>query len=114
MSDSNSILTSVKQKLGIVEAYDHFDSEIIDDINATFQILYQIGVGSGGFTINDASSVWRDYISSDEILLSMVKTYIPMRVRMMFNTPSGAVKDVMSENIKEFEWRIREHLEIFK
>lgn len=109
---SSSILTSVKQNLGIVESYGHFDSEIIDDINATFQILYQLGVGPGGFAINDDSTQWRDYISTDEILLAMVKTYIPMRVRMMFNTPSGAVKDAMSENIKEFEWRIREHLEI--
>ena len=59
----DSILTSIKKLLGITEEYDHFDQDIIMHINSVFMILTQMGVGpSEGFTIEDDTSVWTDFI----------------------------------------------------
>lgn len=62
----NGILTSVKKLLGIAEEYKHFDEDIIVHINSVFMILTQLGVGpSEGFSINDESAVWTDFIGED-------------------------------------------------
>lgn len=109
----DSILTTVKLKLGIVDEYAPFDQELISDINTVFLILKQIGIGpDAGFQIADGSATWRDFIGDSSLLL-MVKTYVPMRVRMLFDPPSGAVKEAYEKNISELEWRLREMNEIF-
>lgn len=61
-----SILTSVKKLLGITEDYKHFDTDIILHINTVFMVLNQLGVGpSEGFSIEDDTSVWTDFISTN-------------------------------------------------
>lgn len=103
-----SILTSIKKLLGIAEGYTHFDLDIIMHINSVFSILTQLGAGPPeGFAISDKVSVWGDYLS-DSKNLELVKSYIHMKVRLIFDPPlSSAVIECMKEMIKEFEWRIR-------
>lgn len=102
-----SILTSIKKLLGIAEDYDHFDSDIIMHINTVFMILMQLGVGpKKGFTISDADAVWGDFLTSDQQLES-VKTYMHLRVKMMFDPPqSGTVIQSTENLIKEIEFRL--------
>lgn len=102
-----SILTSIKKVLGIAEEYDHFDPDIIMHINSVFVILAQIGVGpKGGFRIEGEDAEWSDYLD-DNMLLENVKTYIAMRVRLMFDPPqSSAAIESMNRIISELEWRI--------
>ena len=102
-----SILTSIKKMLGIMEEYDHFDPDIIMHINSVFGILTQIGVGpAGGFRIEGADAEWGEYLS-DNTLLEMVKTYVGMRVRLMFDPPqNSAIIESMDRLISELEWRI--------
>ena len=53
----DSILTSIKQLLGIMEDYEHFDKDIIMHINTVFMVLRQLGVGpEEGFSISDKST----------------------------------------------------------
>lgn len=103
----DSILTSIKKLLGIAEDYTCFDVDIIMHINTVFSILTQLGVGpSEGFTIQDEDSVWSDFIS-DRPNLEMVKTYVGMKVRMMFDPPSSSITaDAFNKAISELEWRI--------
>lgn len=103
----DSILTSIKQHLGITEDYEHFDADIINHINSVFTILMQIGVGpENGFKITDKSQVWSDFMPDDE-RLEFVKTYIEKRVKLMFDPPqSSAVIDVINRQIEELEWRL--------
>lgn len=109
----DSILVTVKRKLGIVPSYEHFDEELISDINTVLLTLNQIGIGPiDGFQIDGDSATWRDFLGDSSLLLS-VKTYVPMKVRMMFDPPSGAVKEAYEKNIAELEWRLREMKEIF-
>lgn len=104
---NDSILTSIKKLLGITEEYEHFDQDIIMHINTVFTILNQLGVGpENGFSISDKTSVWKDFIQ-DAIKLESVKTYVYLKVRLIFDPPtSSAVADSMNRMISELEWRI--------
>ena len=103
----DSILTSIKKLLGIAEEDTSFDQDIVMHINAVFTILAQLGVGpEGGFSIEDDSAIWEDFIGTDPRLNS-IKTYIYMKVRMMFDPPTiGSVAEAMNKNISELEWRL--------
>lgn len=110
-----SILISVKQKLGIVEDDDSFDPEIIDYINTVFMILAQFGVGpSKGFSIEDKDAVWKDFIQDNANLVS-VRTYMAHKVRLMFDPPTGSsVMDALNRTISELEWRLHFQAETSK
>lgn len=102
-----SILTSIKSLLGIEDSYTHFDNQIIMHINSVFSILTQLGVGpSTGFMIHDKSALWSDFIS-DSSLIEFVKTYTYLKVRLIFDPPTGsAVLESMKQTISELEFRI--------
>lgn len=102
-----SILTSVKKNLGIDEEYEHFDPDLILYINSIFSVLNQMGVGpSYGFSITDCSAAWDDFVSDDKIC-NLVKSYMILKVRMMFDPPqSSSVVNVYNELIKEYESRL--------
>lgn len=103
-----SILTSIKKLLGIVEEYEHFDVDIIMHINSAFSVLTQLGVGpEEGFRIEDASAVWSDFLYDDP-RLEMVRTYVYLKVKMVFdtNSSSSAVIESINRQIQELEWRI--------
>ena len=105
--ETESILTSIKKTLGIAEEYEHFDIDIIIHINSVFSILTQLGVGpSEGFSIKDKSATWTDFIS-DKSKIEMVKSYIYLKVKLLFDPPlSSAVIESMNHTISELEWRL--------
>ncbi len=104
---SESILTSVKKNLGIIEDDTSFDSDIILDINGIFSILYQIGVGEEGFQIEDKVATWQDYLGDDIGKLALVKNYMYLQVRMIFDPPqSSAVISAYESRIQEYTWRL--------
>ena len=103
----DSILTSIKKLLGITKEETSFDQDLIIHINSVFSILTQLGVGpSEGFFIEDDSAIWGDFLE-DSANLELVKTYVYMKVRLMFDPPTGsAVMESMNKMISELEWRI--------
>ena len=107
-----SILTSIKKLLGIPEDYEHYDADIIMHINSVFMILNQLGVGpSNGFSITDKTAVWGDFISDNDNL-EAVKSYVYMKVRLLFDPPlSSAVMECMNRMIGELEWRLNAEAE---
>lgn len=108
----DSILTSIKKMLGISEDCDNFDIDIITHINTEFAILNQLGAGfQKKFFIKDKSAVWNDFIP-DEKLNEMIKTYMFLKVKMVFDPPlSSAVIASMTNMIEELEWRIKTEAE---
>lgn len=102
-----SILTSIKKMLGIIEEYEQFDADLIMHINSVFMILNQIGVGpSRGFSIKGEDEIWTDFIPDDS-RLELVKSYMHLKVKLIFDPPLGsAVIEVMNRQIQEFEWRL--------
>lgn len=102
-----SILTSIKKLLGIAEEYTQFDPDIIMHINSVFTTLAQLGVGpSKGFYIEDDTAEWVDFIP-DLSNLHAIKTYIYMKVRLVFDPASlgSATLAAYEKEIKEYEWR---------
>lgn len=104
----DSILTSIKKLLGIESEYTQFDPDIIMAINTVLGILTQIGVGPAeGFNIEDNEATWSDYLGDKYSNLQMIKNYMYMKVRLLFDPPqSSALTDVINEQIKELEYRI--------
>lgn len=103
-----SILTSIKDQLGIEADDDNFDTELIMHINSVLMALTQMGVGpSEGFEIEDETSTWQDFIPNMK-KFSAVKTYIFMRVKLIFDssTMSSALIECYNRQIAEFEWRL--------
>lgn len=103
----DSILTSVKKMLGITEECKDFDPDIIMHINTVLMILTQLGVGpEEGFYIEDDSSFWDDFVK-DLSKLEAIKTYVYMKVRLMFDPPTGSsAMEATNRIIDELEWRL--------
>lgn len=102
-----SILTSTKKVLGIAESYTAFDLDILTHLNATFSILDQLGVGpDGGFYVEDATAVWDDYgLPANQ--LNLVKTYVLLKVRLLFDPPTTSFLIAATEKqIEQYEWRL--------
>lgn len=109
----DSILTTIKKLLGISEEYTQFDADIIIHINSVFLTLTEIGVGpNGGFFITDAGDEWTDYISDNDTLLNAVKTYVYLKVKLLFDPSlTSSVTELMKEEIKELEWRLNVYVD---
>lgn len=102
-----SILNSIKKLLGIEPDYKQFDQDIIMHINTAFMILHQLGVGPNeGFSIVDDTQTWDTYMSKSDNIES-VKTYIYLKVRLIFDPPTNSFLVSSIENlVKEIEWRL--------
>lgn len=108
----NSILTSIKKLLGMEEDYIHFDTDVIIHINSAIRRLSDLGVGPAtGFTIQDKTKTWTDYLG-DSIQLEDVKTYIYLKVKLIFDPPTSSfVIESMNKQIAEYEWTINTRVE---
>ena len=103
----DSILTSIKKLLGISEEYTNFDADIIMHINDVLMTLNQLGVGpKEGFKIQDDYSTWDEFLG-DTINLEAVKTYVYLKVRLVFDPPTrSAAIDAIERKVSELEWRL--------
>lgn len=103
-----SILKSTKKILGLAENYTPFDLDVITHINAAFSILDQLGVGpEGGFAILDDTAAWSNYAVTTENQLHLVKTYVYLKVRMLFDPPATSfLIEAANNQLREYEWRL--------
>lgn len=110
--DIPGVLDSVKKFLGIDHDYDAFDQDIVMHINSVFNILCQLGVGSEyPCSISGYEDLWSDFLMGNANLV-MVKSFMFMKVRMMFDPPSGSAYNAFTENLKELEWRLNWQREV--
>jgi hypothetical protein len=103
----SSILTSTKKILGIEAEYTVFDLDIITHISSTLSIVSQLGVGpTDGLTIEDEFSEW-DELGIPQNQLNLVRTYVYLRVRMLFDPPTTSfLIEAMNKQIEEHEQRL--------
>lgn len=108
----DSILDSTKKILGLDPEYDVFDVDIISHINSAFFTLNQLGVGPAeGFMITDNTTPWT-WFSEGLSNLNAVKTYVYLRVRLLFDPPQTSFAiSAMEKQIQELEWRLNVHRE---
>ena len=104
----DSILTSIKKLLGIAQECTDFDMDLVIHINSVLMILTQLGVGpEKGFTIKDSRDLWEDFLEDDLSKLEAVRTFVYLKVRLIFDPPSNsAVIESINRTISELEWRL--------
>ena len=102
-----SILKSIKKLLGIDPEYTEFDTDILTHINTFFSVLHNVGAAPvDGFYITDDSATWADFIGDKEHI-QMVRTYIYLRVRLVFDPPSTSYAiEALKKQYEELEWRL--------
>ncbi len=111
-----SILTSIKEMLGPSGDYDAFDIDLITNINTYLGVLNQLGIGTRGFSISDDTATWDDFLTDQEtevgITLNEVKTYLYLRVKMVFDPPTSSIlAQAINDNIAELDWRLNTKVE---
>ena len=108
-----SILTSIKKLLGIVEECGDFDTDIIIHINSALFDLTQMGVGpQNGFSIQDDLLKWSDFLE-DSTKYEAVKTYVFLKVKTVFDPPASAtVLEAYNRRILECEFRLNVQAEM--
>lgn len=108
----SSILNDVKKVLGLDAGYTAFDVDVMMHINSVFSTLNQLGLGQDeGFMIEDATADWSEFLGAD-IRLNAVKTYVYLRVRLLFDPPTSSYAlAAMNEQAKELEWRLNVQVE---
>lgn len=107
-----SILLSIKKKLGIDATYTAFDTDIILGINSALFTLNQLGVGPvEGFVITGETETWSSFIGSRKDL-EQVKEYVYLRTKLEFDPPASSyVLSHFEEKAKEYEWRLNVQVE---
>lgn len=106
-----SILLTIQERLGgYYNGYGtDFDQDIITAINTVLSVLNQLGVGpEEGFRITGPDETWDQFLTnSNQGQLEMVKDYIFLRVKVIFDPPTvGGVLNAYKEQIDELTWRI--------
>lgn len=108
---SESILISTKAALGIDANYDAFNDQIIMAINTALSVVYQLGVGDEPKQITGVGEVWSDIIGDDKAL-NIVKTYVYLKTKIVFDPPTvGVLHEAMERMLSELEWRINVQVE---
>lgn len=101
----DKVLDTVKKVLGVPLEDTFFDSDIVLHTNMALTTAFQLGATDAPF-ICDEETVWSD-IMPECGLLSLMKTYIPAKVRTTFDPPtSSAVAEALKNSIAELEFRI--------
>lgn len=101
----DSILITIKKKLGLGKDYIAFDTDVITNINTSLMRLGQLGIGPAvGFRITGPDETWSNFIG-DRIDLEGIKDFIYMKARIVFDPPSSAAAlQALKDEIKELEF----------
>lgn len=105
-----NILETVKKLIGIPKEDTSFDVDIIIYINSTLVILSQLGLSEADkLPVVDEFTDWTNLLA-DRTDLEIVKSYISMKTKLMFDPPTSSVAmEALNRTIAEMEWRIANH-----
>lgn len=105
---NNSILTTVKEVIGIDSSNRDFDNDLIIAINAVLFILYQEGLTDENYKITGYDKTWSDILLNGitpEALSSIIE-WTGLKTKMLFDPPTSSIlADAIKNNIAELEWR---------
>lgn len=107
MALETSVLKSVKKVLGLGADYTAFDQDIMLHINGAIVVAKQLGVPvPAGFQVDADSVNWEDLDLTDDEL-GLIKTFLYLKVRLLFDPPATSFAISAAENqLKEYEWRL--------
>ena len=104
---AQSILNSIKKVLNLTEDDESFDVDVLMHIDSVFSDLTQLGIGPAeGFSVEDESVTWDAFIGTDPKLNS-VKSYVYLRLRLLFDPPNTSYAlESMNKQIEQMSWRL--------
>lgn len=103
----SSIVEDVKEVLGIDSRGYSFDTDICMHINTAISTLRQLGATDYREFIIGSGPVWED-VFKPEMSLFLVRSYVYLRCRLLFDPPSNSfVQTAIEKQISELEWRIQ-------
>ena len=103
---SDSILSTIKDLLGVGIDDTSFDPSIIVLINSALSTLHKIGVGPKGYKISGVNNLWSEFLL-DRTDLEEVKTNVYLRVRLIFDPPQNSfLVSAIKEQIDETNFYI--------
>lgn len=107
---NDSILQDIRKLLGgSTTDNTYFDTDIILHANTFLANLVQMGVGTKGFLLTNDTQTWADFLgdSYPAAYLPQVKSYVYMRVKLIFDPPASSIAvDALEKACKELEWRL--------
>ena len=105
--EKQSILKSIKKLLQVPDGYVEFDQDIQIHINSVFAILHQLGVGpSEGFGITGETETWDDF-EVDGVTTHHVRSYVYLKVRLMFDPPANSfLVSSLERQVEELDFRL--------
>lgn len=109
-----SVLASTKKMLGLADDYTAFDLDIKTHINTVFGTLLDLGIGEpDGYFIEDRETTWGSLLGPiSKPRLNSVKSYVYLKVRIMFDTPTTSFNiKAVEDQIRELEWRLTNFME---
>lgn len=104
----NSILHDMKQMVGQEWDDNTYDLDLKIHINTVFFDLTQIGVGpSTGFSIDGPETKWDEFVSEPKSLHA-IKSYMHLRMRLLFDMPAnGFLVTSIEKQIEKMEVRLQ-------
>ncbi len=112
---ADNILESTKKILGLPEDYEIFDLAITTHLNSVFAELWQLGVGpTAPFMLVDGSETW-DAFLQDDVFLNMVRSFVYLKVRLMFDPPGTSyLIESLRVQAEQMAWRMNTYREELK
>lgn len=103
---SESILLTIKQMIGGCAEGTDYDLDLIVNINSVLSVLYQIGVTPTPVSITGGNETW-SLITGTNVDIEMVKTYIYLRVKTIFDPDTNsALLEARKKIADEYECRL--------
>lgn len=106
LTETDSILDSVKLANGYDPEDDSFDVEILMYINTAFSLIHSRSDHSPSvFVVKDRNDIWTRYPLASAI--ELIKTYVSLYVRLYFSPPeSGYGTKNISDNLEHLLFQI--------
>jgi hypothetical protein len=109
-----SIISDLKAMLGVNS--DAFDTDLKIHINSALFVLNQVGVGpEEGFEIEgdgEEAEDWSDFLTGDDPGLGAIKTFVYLKVRLVFDPPTTSfVLEALTKQMEEYLGRIKIQVE---
>lgn len=116
VDDDGSILNNTKKLCGLPVEDTSFDLDILLHINSAFSTLNDLGIGpSDGFEIVGDDTTWADFLGINAKRYSSVKSYIYLKVRMLWDPPATSfLLQAQEKMVTEFEWRLNVRRELLE
>lgn len=107
-----SILKTIRKKVGLTFEDDSFDEDLLVEINSCCSYLFQLGVSCfEDFTVDGVDQLWSD-LKLEVKVLSAVKKYMWIRAKLAFDPPTNSfLVENLKQEMREAEWRINDFVD---